>query len=70
METAEGAWGEAICWITSSVGLNLDPIGDRERRGGDEGGRDWTGDGGRAIIWAIASWGSLREGSGCECHAN
>ena len=56
MEAAEGAWGEATCCITSSTGLKLNPIGDRERRGGDEGGRDWTGDVGRATTSARVSW--------------
>ena len=30
VEMAEGAWGEATCWTTSSMGLKLSPTGDRE----------------------------------------
>ena len=67
---AEGAWGEATCWITSSIGLHLGPTGDRERRGGDEGGNDWTGDLGRGTVNEREVWCSSKDGNGCEHRAN
>ena len=66
----EGALGEATCWITSSIGLNLGPTGDRERRRGDEGGKDWTGDLGRGTDSGREVWCSSRDGSGRERHTN
>ena len=48
------------------MGLNLDPTGDREQRGGDEGGSDWAGDLGRGTEYGREAWCSSREGSGHE----
>ena len=67
---AEGTWGEATCWITSSIGLDLSPTGDKERCRGDEGGKDWTGDLGRGTDNGREVWCSSRDGSGCECRTN